>query len=107
MNMGLKTWVFTQADQQRYLYEQPMVYPVAKLENARDNNDLTEADREEIRKIIDDYNAAKEKNAKIDVVASQRQSDAAQNLALIIVGLPLYLYHWIVIRRDKSVVGMK
>lgn len=102
VNMGLKTWVFTQADQQRYLYEQPMVYPVAKLENARDNNDLTEADREEIRKIIDDYNAAKEKNAKIDVVASQRQSDAAQNLALIIVGLPLYLYHWRLVKKDKA-----
>ena len=107
VNMGLKTWVFTKADQQRYLYEQPMIYPVAELEKARDNKDLTEADREEIRKIIDDYNERKERNAKIDVISAQRQSDAAQNLALIIVGLPLYLYHWMVIRRDKGVAGMK
>ena len=99
--MGLKTWVFTEADQQRYIYEQPIAYPVASLEKMRDNKDLTEVDREEIRRIIDDYNAARERNSKIDVIASQRQSDAAQNLALIIVGLPLYLYHWKVIKRDK------
>ena len=58
---------------------------------------------EERRKIIDDYNSQKERNAKIDVVASQRQSDAAQNLSLIIVGLPLYIYHWRLVKREKSV----
>ena len=102
VNMGLKAYVFTQADQQRYLYEQPIAYPAADLEKARDNKDLTEADREEIRKIIDDYNVQKERNAKIDVVASQRQSDAAQNLSLILVGLPLYIYHWRLVKKEKQ-----
>ncbi|HLC62851.1 MAG TPA: hypothetical protein VJJ21_00875 [Candidatus Nanoarchaeia archaeon] len=103
VNMGLKAYVFTGADQQRYIYEQPIAYPVANLEKAQDNKDLTDVDREDIRKIIDDYNSQKERNAKIDVVASQRQSDAAQNLSLIIVGLPLYIYHWRLVKREKSV----
>ena len=102
VNMGLKAYVFTQADQQRYIYDVPTPMPAANLEKLQDSRDLTETDREEIRKIIDDYNVQKEKNAKIDIVASQRQSDAAQNLSLIIVGLPLYFYHWRLVKKEKS-----
>lgn len=32
---------------------------------------------------------------------ANHQREAAEALAQIIVGLPLYLYHWSVIRRDK------
>lgn len=34
--------------------------------------------------------------------SSQRQRDAAGALAQIIVGLPLYLYHWSVIKKEKA-----
>jgi hypothetical protein len=33
---------------------------------------------------------------------SQREQTAASALAMIIVGVPLYLYHWRVIKRDKE-----
>ena len=102
VNMGLKTWVFTQADQQRYVYEQPVAYPIASLEKVQARDDLSEADKEAIKQMISDYKVQKERTAKIDVVAAQRQSDAATNFALIIVGLPLYLYHWRVIKRDNE-----
>ena len=108
VNMGLKTWVFTKSDQDRYLYEgisEP--YPIARLEKASEGNELSVDDKEAVKKIIEDYNERKERNAKIDGVQAGRHRDAATNLALIIVGLPLYLYHWMVIRRDKGVVGMK
>ena len=37
---------------------------------------------------------------------SQRESTAANALAMIIVGIPLYLYHWRVIKKDKGDIGM-
>lgn len=34
--------------------------------------------------------------------ASQRQRDAAQALAFIIIGLPIYIYHWRIVRKKDN-----
>lgn len=33
---------------------------------------------------------------------SQRQRDAAQALAFIIVGLPIFIYHWRIVRKKDT-----
>jgi len=81
IGLGLKTFVFTQAD---VYYDYPMAKPISTIGNEK----LQEPSREEIA----DFNAKQR--------TSQRQRDAAESLALIIVGLPLYLYHWLTIRKD-------
>lgn len=65
VDMGLKAWVFTQADVR---YEYP-IYPEGE-------------------------------QPKIDYVTSDRHRDASNALAMIAVGLPLYLYHWGVIKKE-------
>jgi hypothetical protein len=47
-----------------------------------------------------DYEEWREHRESIDPVIARRLREAARNLSFIIVGLPLYVYHWRLIRRD-------
>jgi sensor histidine kinase regulating citrate/malate metabolism len=78
IDMGLKTWVFTEADKSDYRYE---------IEPKRIAEDGTVVEAEEVTE--------EEKEARQNKrITQQRQRDAANSLAMLIVGLPLYLYHW-------------
>lgn len=104
IDMGLKMFVFTQADlpekvQQRYYYP-TIPLPVEKLEGYQDNENLTAEEKETLKSFLADYKEWQEEVAKIDYLASTRQREASSNLAMILIGLPLYLYHWRTIKRE-------
>lgn len=86
IDLGLKTYIFTQAD---VYYSYPITKPVSTAEKPGDI-----AYEEPSKQELEDFNAKQK--------TSQRQKTAAESLALIIVGLPLYLYHWLTIRKDAK-----
>ena len=88
VGLGLKTYIFTKAD---IYIEYPMARPVkvAPIEGSK-TEELQQPTKEEIEEYQNKQQAA------------NRQREAAESLAFIIVGLPLYLYHWSVIKKDKK-----
>ncbi len=84
LGLALKTYIFTQAD---IYYEYPIVRPITPEGKPQE---IQQPSKQE----IEDYQNKQR--------TSQRQRDAAESLAMIIVGLPLYLYHWSVIKKDKK-----
>ncbi|MEK7593134.1 MAG: hypothetical protein AAB464_00225 [Patescibacteria group bacterium] len=93
VGLGLKTYIFTKAD---VYYEYPMARPVknppaggAPVEGEK-AEELQQPTKEEIEEYQNEQRT------------SNRQREAAESLAFIIVGLPLYLYHWKVIKKDKK-----
>jgi hypothetical protein len=86
IDLALKTYVFTKAD---VYYEYPITKPISATEKSG-QIEYQEPSKQE----IEDFNAKQK--------TSQRQRDAAESLAMIIVGLPLYLYHWLTIRKDAK-----
>jgi hypothetical protein len=108
IDMGLKTFVFVKADeaqriQQKYyggLSSPVLPFAAEKMQVAENDGKLTDEERATIKKWAADYKAQQEEFAKIDYVASDRQREASGNLAMILVGLPLYLYHWTLIKRE-------
>ncbi len=86
IDMGLKAWVFTEADSYiEYEYARP----------AGIDKEGLEVEAEEL--------TDEEKKANNDKrVSQQRQRDAASALAQLIIGLPLYLYHWRMALRRKE-----
>lgn len=89
INLGLKTYVFKKADA-------PIIYPGPKT--TRIITDQTGKEKfveEEQTKEDLELQEKREKEYR----TSQRQRDAAQALAFIIIGLPIYLYHWNLVRR--------
>lgn len=86
VNLGLKTWVFTKADDAFYGIGPCYDYskPVGPNETQR------ELPKEEC-----DKQRAEERSAR-------RQSDAARSIAFILVGAPVYLYHWYKIKDERD-----
>ncbi|MDD3399937.1 MAG: hypothetical protein WC919_07055 [Candidatus Paceibacterota bacterium] len=109
LDMGLKAFVFTGADeperiQQRYYqgYLPSAVEKIATPEDVDGVEGLTDDEKESLKNFIKNYEEWREEGAKIDYVSSRRQRDASINLSLLLVGLPLYLYHWRIIRRETK-----
>ncbi len=88
INMALKTWVFPKADTDMYY---PMIVDCASYsedlkKTTPECNDPAYAEKEE----------ARQKESR----AAQKQRDAAQALAMIIVATPVFLYHWKLARKE-------
>ena len=85
LNTALKTWVFTQADND--FYRPRIVCPINEEgfpQKGCNEEDLTEEDVQ----------------AKEDQGAAQRQRDLAQNIAMLIVATPVFLFHFRLARRE-------
>ncbi|MFA6161075.1 MAG: hypothetical protein WC766_02730 [Patescibacteria group bacterium] len=91
-NIALKTWVFTKAD--RNPYSQPkcatMVFKDPSLKETDDQYSQRLQQCEQGR--VDEQEA----------FIVQKQQSAVRDISFIVVGLPLFLYHWITIRKDKE-----
>lgn len=89
VSLALKTYVFKQAD---IYYNYPMAKPVpAALEGEVATSTVQrEPTKEEIKEFEEKQRT------------SNRQREAAESIAFIVVGVPLYLYHWRAIKRDKE-----
>ena len=110
LNMGLKAFIFTQAEEeQRLLYKQmPIPFSVSRIEGFEEKIEtgeevcLSEEEKISIENWLADYDNWKESRLKIDPVTARRHRDASLNLSLILIGLPLYLYHWQIIKRETE-----
>jgi len=108
VNMGLKAFIFTQAEEEeRILYKQMSApFSVSRVEefekeiDAGEEVTLSETERTDIKNWLADYNDWEESISKIDPITVRRHRDASLNLSLILIGLPLYLYHWRIIKRE-------
>ena len=84
INLGLKAWVFTKADQNYYSY--PCTQPVADPSGKTIACDQATID-------------AQKKQAE-DNQTSQRQNTAAQAIAMIVVASPVWWFHWRMARKE-------
>lgn len=102
VDLALKNFIFTDADNDYYRAMPPTPYGLEKVREIQTNENLTEQQLEDIDRWLVDYNTWSEANEKDDYKKSQNQRDAARNIALILVGLPLYLFHWNIIKRETK-----
>ncbi len=87
INMALKAWVFTKADSNVY-YDLPLNCIPPPV------NELTGTP-------ASSYSRPPECDmGKADQRSAQRQRDAAQAVAMIIVATPVFLYHWKLARKE-------
>jgi len=106
LDLGLKILVFKQADAQQKLQQQYCPYaapiPLTKAESAvsqpSTSTTLTPDELTSLKSFLDSYKQCQ----GVNFLTSQRQRDASTSLAMILVGLPLYLYHWRVIGKETK-----
>ena len=88
INLGLRMFIFKNAD---YIYSSytPAPMPVEKIGTSISD------------RILENSIEVSKKNQQMEINRS-RERDAANALAMIIVGLPVYLYHWRIINKDRE-----
>jgi len=105
LDMGLKAFVFTKADEQMKIdyMRPPTLYSLEKLESLEVGEEtLSKDEKIQIQEMIQSYQEWEEQSKKVDPIASRRHRDASSSLAMFLIGLPLYLYHWNVIKRETK-----
>ena len=93
VDLGLKTYIFTTADQ-TIQYPQ---YPSPKPVTATSSDEVQQPSAEELAK----YQEAQDEAQRAQQ-ASQNARTASNAIAMILVGAPLFLYHWKTIQKDKQ-----
>jgi len=103
LDMGLRAFVFTQADEQeRINYLKPPIYlSVERLKELKEGEiKLSEEEKTQISRLLRDYQTWEEQRALVDPITARRHREASLNLAMILIGFPLYLYHWNIIKKE-------
>jgi amino acid transporter len=92
VNLGLKTWVFPKADLNEYK-QPPCTVQVFKDPNLKETD---EQYQQRVKACEASY--VNEDEAR----AIRNQRDAVRDFSFLVVGIPLFLYHWTTIRREKE-----
>lgn len=90
VNMALKAWVFTKADQYAYYPARPTT------EICSQANVDTKMYPECMPNYEEEQRKMEEQNR-----ASQRQRDAAQALSMIVIAAPVWFFHWRLARKES------
>ncbi len=94
VNLGLRTWIFPMADETPYYAK-----PVTEYCLPDTNGKQTCPSAEERAKL-----EAQDKERQTEEQTRQRQRELVQNFSMIIVAGPLFVYHWLVIKKDRKEV---
>jgi hypothetical protein len=100
VELGLRATVFTQAEAEMRM--QRNMPPPMMLQDrfGRNLSEMTPEERTAWSEWLASQRRWQTEMRRIDPVASQRARAASSALAMLLIGLPLYLYHWRVIRRE-------
>lgn len=104
-DLGLKIYVFKKADQQQDYRNMPPYPPITvdqKTDDVKYSEKITPEQKAALDNWVSEFKYWNENQKKIDYLASDRQRTASNSLAMILIGLPLYLYHWRIIRKEAK-----
>ncbi len=95
INIALKTWVFTAADKDMYNYPRAVCeVPVPAPTDPKAVPAPTKADCEK----NNEENIKQQEASRI----AQKQRDVVRDISMIVVGIPLFLIHWRILRSKEE-----
>jgi len=92
LDTGLRTWVFTEAE--NYYYEKPVMSEITVDNETGEKRQLTSEE-------IQTEEARIEKQNEQNRVANL-QKDLARNISILVIAIPLFSYHWYLVRKKEN-----
>lgn len=108
MNAGIKYVLFPEAEKKSY-YEcniQPPMYgygETKEVERLKTSAVATEDQREQIDNLLKDYVYWKENQSGEKCLLPARQNNFVDSFTMILIALPIMLFHWRIIKKEKEV----
>ena len=91
LNIALKTFIFTKADSVNYAYYPPCpTLPASTTGTAKTDPSCV--------------TPAQQKQNDEETRTAQRQNSLVRDISLILVGVPVFMYHWRIIRKKDELV---
>lgn len=94
INTALRTWIFTKADYYDYSYTVPACDPLASKTMDTSTPKLSAEECAALQ--------AQNEKRQQDSQESQRQRDMVRDISMIVVGLPVFVFHWLAIRKREQ-----
>jgi len=93
VNLGLRTWLFPKADGNTYYA------PITKDQYCTTDKDGKQVcpPPEQTAKLQEE-----EKVRQQEQKTSDRQRELVSNISMLLVAVPLFVYHWLVIKKDHK-----
>lgn len=105
LDLGLKIYVFKKADITQNYQGVPLYPPIAidqKTDDIKYSEKITPEQKIALDSWAVEYKNWRDSQKNIDYLASSRQRTASNSLAMILIGLPLYLYHWMIVKKEAK-----
>ncbi|MBU1146106.1 hypothetical protein KKD80_00975 [Patescibacteria group bacterium] len=103
-NLGLTTWVFKNADRADDWSPPAPYYMTAEVkmgetaERCAEKCDLTESEQLQIQNWLVDYKNWQDQQG--DLKIARKQKNAVRDISMLVVAIPLFLWHWKMISRE-------
>jgi hypothetical protein len=94
INIALRTWVFTAADKDTYAYPRAVCEVPAPATDPKAIPAPTKAECEK----SNEENTKQQEASRI----AQKQRDVVRDISMILVGIPLFLIHWRILRSKEE-----
>lgn len=108
IDLILKVFIFQEAEKTSVYQPMPPVIPIRTLSDQDnitkediDSLTLTKEEKIALQSWLEDYKNWQENISKIDYLKAERERKAANALAFVLVGLPIYLYHCKLVKKEK------
>lgn len=109
LDLGLKIYIFKKADQPQIYQSFPPYPPITidqKTDDVKYSEKITPEQKIALDNWVSEFKHWNENQKNIDYLASSRESAASNSFAMILIGLPLYLYHWRIIKKEAKENGV-
>jgi len=104
----LKATILPEADAEERLWarQPPLPYALDRVKDLDETSELSDEELAMVRSWLEDYERWSDQQEGLDPIVARRQQRAATALALLFVGIPVYLYHWLTIRRELGRISI-
>ncbi|MFA5228535.1 MAG: hypothetical protein WC446_02135 [Candidatus Paceibacterota bacterium] len=99
-NTTLKATIFKDAEKRDYSHCYNYPYYISSFEE-KELSGTTIEQQEKVEMMLRDYESWKKENTGESCYRSEREKKIVDSLTMIIISLPLYVFHWAVIRKEK------
>ncbi|MFZ5982627.1 MAG: hypothetical protein ACOYS2_03615 [Patescibacteria group bacterium] len=101
LNAGLKYYFFPKAEKAGYnrCNQQPPISSCVELKNS---GATSEEQKAQIDQLTKDYENWKNENSGEECLSVERQGNVVDSMTMLIIALPICLFHWRIIRKDKE-----
>ncbi len=103
VNTTLKAYIFKGAEKRDYsMCNNQPYFSTIDAQGLKNSNATTPEQKTQIDSLLNDYENWQKQNTGEECYKSERQKRMVDSSTMILIALPIYLFHWAMIKKEKK-----